>query len=348
MFGMSKKRVSVIGAGPAGLKAAATLASNGLEVKLFERSNLTGGHLSQWHTLFPTLEPASDLIQSLQSSLDHPNIELLSLKSIQSMHSINGKWEIISTEGERFESDAVLIATGFKLFEATRKEEYGYGMYPQVVTSADVEAIFNGQQNWPFQPEVTPLRRGLVHCVGSRDAKCGNRYCSKVCCVTAVKQAIGIKKKFPEAQVYCFYMDMRMFGVDYEELYHEAQTKYNIQFIRGRLSEASPSEGSRVQVKAEDTLMGKPIKLILNMLVLMVGMEPSFQLRKQENDFYFEQNSFGDGFMQPLDPWIGSNSYNQSGLFMAGACKGPSSLPEVIQDAKAASMEICNYLNTVL
>lgn len=346
--GMSIKRVSVIGAGPAGMKAAATLASNGIEVKLFERNNFTGGHLSQWHTMFPTLEPASDLLQSLQSNLDHPNVELLSLQTIQSMHCINGKWEVVSSSGERFESDAVLIATGFKLFDAARKEEYGYGIYHQVVTSADLEAMFNEQQSWPFQPEVTPLRIGLVHCVGSRDAKCGNRYCSKVCCVTAVKQAIGIKKRFPESQVYCFYMDMRMFGVGYEELYHEAQTKYNIQFIRGRLSEASPSEDGRVQVKAEDTLMGRPIKLTLNMLVLMVGMEPSFQLRKEENEFYFEQSSFGDGFMQPLDPWIDLNSYNQSGLFIAGACKGPSSLPDVIQDAKAASVDICNYLNSVL
>ena len=114
------------------------------------------------------------------------------------------------------------------------------------------------------------------------------------------------------------------------------------------LSEASPSNNNRVQVKAEDTLMGKPVKLTLNMLILMVGMEPSFQLRKEENDFYLERSSFGDGFMRPLDPLMNLNSCHQSGLFIAGACKGPSTLPEVIQDAKAASVDICNYLNSVL
>lgn len=345
---MSKKRVSVIGAGPAGLKAAATLASNGIEVQLFEKSNITGGHLSKWHSLFPTLESASNLMESLQVGVNHPNIQLLPSQAVQSIHNSNGKWEVVSSSGERHQSDAVLIATGFKLFAAERKEEYGYGIYPQVVTSADLEAMLNQQKKWPFAPSSSQLRIGLVHCVGSRDAKCGNLYCSKVCCVTAVKQAISIKKKFPSAQVFCFYMDMRMFGVGYEELYHEAQTKYNIQFIRGRLSEASPSADGKVQVKAEDTLMGKPMKLTLNMLVLMVGMEPAAQLNQQNGGYYFTESTFGDKFLKPKDSWLGYNRYNQPGLFVAGACKGASSLPDVIQDAKAASVEICSYLNSVV
>ena len=94
-----------------------------------------------------------------------------------------------------------------------------------------------------------PRRIGFVHCVGSRDEKVGNRYCSKVCCATAVKQACEIKQQFPDAVVYCFYMDLRMFGRGYEDMYLEAQKKYGVIFVRGRGISSSrprtPSPASR-------------------------------------------------------------------------------------------------------
>ena len=117
-----------------------------------------------------------------------------------------------------------------------------------------------------------PRRIGFVHCVGSRDEKVGNRYCSKVCCATAVKQACEIKQQFPDAVVYCFYMDLRMFGRGYEDMYLEAQKKYGVIFVRGRVSEVSEDKDGHLFVKAEDTLSGKPLRVTLDLLVLMAGM----------------------------------------------------------------------------
>jgi heterodisulfide reductase subunit A len=342
---MTKKRVSVIGAGPAGMRAASTLAAMNIEVLLFEKDEIPGGHLSQWHVLFPSLQPASDVLIPLKQNIRHNNITILTNQAIAGIKQNKNRWTITSINGKDYLSDAVLIATGFNLFNAERKEEYGYKMYPQVVTSADLEALFNGQQKWPFSSDIEQPRIGLVHCVGSRDAKCGNRYCSKVCCVTAVKQAIELKKKFPQAQIYCFYMDMRMYGPGFEELYQDAQTNYNIQFIRGRLSEASPSGDNKVQVKAEDTLMGRPVKLTLDMLVLMVGMEPASILKFNQGQYFFEKPEFGDGFITPESSPLHLSTLNNEGLYVAGACKGPASLPDVILDAEAASMKIINYLN---
>jgi heterodisulfide reductase subunit A len=342
---MTNKKVSVIGAGPAGMRAASTLAAMNIEVLLFEKNEIPGGHLSQWHVLFPSLQPASNVLIPLKQNIKHNNIILLTNQSITGIKQHKSRWIVTSTDGKDFLSDAVLIATGFNLFNAERKEEYGYKIYPQVVTSADLESLFNGQQKWPFSTDIEQPRIGLVHCVGSRDAKCGNRYCSKVCCVTAVKQAIELKKKFPQAQIYCFYMDMRMFGLGFEELYQDAQTNYNIQFIRGRLSEASPSANNKVQVKAEDTLMGRPVKLTLDMLVLMVGMEPASILKLNQGQYLFEKPAFGDGFITPESSPLHLSTLNNEGLYIAGACKGPASLPDVILDAEAASMEIINYLN---
>jgi heterodisulfide reductase subunit A2 len=122
------------------------------------------------------------------------------------------------------------------VFDATKKEEYGYGIYDNVITSADLEKLFLDSKLLVNPLGKTPKKIGLVHCVGSRDEKVGNVYCSKVCCVTAVKQAIEIKERLPESDVYCFYMDLRMYGMHFEALYKEAQEKYAVNFIRGRLS----------------------------------------------------------------------------------------------------------------
>ncbi len=119
-----------------------------------------------------------------------------------------------------------------------------------------------------------PQRIGFIHCVGSRDEKVGNLHCSKVCCVTAVKQAIEVKEMLPHAEIFLFYMDLRMFGRHFEELYKEAQQKYGIQFIRARLSEAFENPDGSLQIRIEDTLLAKPMKMTLDLLVLMVGIQP--------------------------------------------------------------------------
>ena len=111
----------------------------------------------------------------------------------------------------------MVVATGFTLFDARRKEEYGYGIYDNVVTSADLERMMN-EGAVRLADGSTPRRIALLHCVGSRDEKVCQRHCSKVCCITGVKQAIELKKMFPEADVFNFYMDIRMFGAGYEEL----------------------------------------------------------------------------------------------------------------------------------
>lgn len=343
---LTKSQVTIIGAGPAGLQAAITLAENGVGVKLIEKHNTAGGHLAQWAHLFPDQRPASEVFQALKKGVDQHSLQVIFDKKVSSLSKRNGKWEVKSVDGFSCESDAVIMATGFNTFDAHQKEEYGYGVYPSVITSESLESVFKGEQGWPFNPEKKDLRFGIVHCVGSRDAKCGNLYCSKVCCVTAVKQAIELKKRFPQSEVYCFYMDMRMFGNGYEELYQEAQTKYNVQFIRGRLSEASPANQNRVQVKAEDTLLGRPLKLTLDMLVLMVGMVPACQSEIVNDKIFLRDSGFEASFMKPNDGFVSMNATPNEGLFLAGTCKGPATIPEVIQDGRSAAVEVVKYLKT--
>jgi heterodisulfide reductase subunit A len=320
----------------------------GFMVLLFEKEQRPGGHLAHWHVLFPDMQPASEVLDALMQKSSHAHIRLITGTEITGAEQSNGKWQLKKRDAVICEADAVLLASGFKLFNAAQKEEYGHGIYPSVITSSELEALFNHQRAWPFPKNLESPKIGMVHCVGSRDAKCGNLYCSKVCCVTAVKQAIELKKLFPAAQVYCFYMDMRMFGMGYEELYHQAQVDYQVQFIRGRLSEASPTEDHRLQVKAEDTLMGRPVKLTLDMLVLMVGMRPSVVMTNGGGSVELKDPNYKDGFVPMPGHVLGGSKSIKAGFFVAGVCKGPATLPEVANDAKAIALDIHNYLKGVV
>ena len=186
-----------------------------------------------------------------------------------------------------------------------------------------------------------PKRIVFLQCVGSRDEKSGNRYCSKVCCVTAVKQAIEARKMLPDAEIYVFYMDLRMWGQHFEELYRESQEKYDIRYVRGRISEASSTFDRKIQIKAEDTLLGVPMKMTADLLVLMVGMEASCGTRELGKKCGIDGEY---GFVKTVGPHLNDNETSEKGLFVAGACKRPMSINDVVNDARAAAYEICEYL----
>ena len=181
-----------------------------------------------------------------------------------------------------------------------------------------------------------------MHCVGSRDLKAGNSQCSKVCCTTAIKQAIEIKEIFPETEVYCFYMDLRLFGKKYEDFYINAQRDFGVHFIRGRVSEVGETIDNRVQVKAEDTLTGKPLKVTLDLLVLMSGMVCN--PRTNELAGMIGLNIDDDGFLKSKDNVYTIMESNRPGIFYAGACTGTKTVPETVAEARAAVLSIHHYL----
>ena len=239
-----------------------------------------------------------------------------------------------------YQADAVLLATGFQAFDAKRKEELGYGIYDNVITSIEFEEMYKTGKILTAQGTV-PKRIAFLNCVGSRDEKVGNHYCSRVCCINAVKQSIEFKELVPDAEAFCFYMDMRMAGQFYEELYRKSQEKHGVNYIRGRISEAAATIDKRIQIKSEDTLTGLPLKMTVDILVLMVGIESSDSTTKlsQQNGIAGEY-----GFAKSLSLHTMDNLTAKEGLFLAGSCKRPLTLPETVADARAASIQIINYL----
>ena len=343
------KTIAIIGAGPAGIEAASILAAmEETEVLLFEKSASMLTNLRDKAFLFPDFSPADDLVEILESKIDRDNIklhlstEITSVASTDSATEAGGimAWELQDASGVRYLVDAVLVTSGYKVFDAKRKEELGYGIYPGVITSIDMEKMLKEGEILNSVGDV-PKKIVFLQCVGSRDEKSGNHYCSKVCCVTAVKQAIEVRKLLPEVEAYIFYMDLRMWGGGFEEMYRESQEKYDVRYVRGRISEAASTYDGKVQIKSEDTLVGLPLKMSADLLVLMVGMEPSEgtkMLTRQCNcaDSY--------GFATTMNPHLRDNETAQPGLYVAGSCKRPMSLNDTLTDARSAALRIVEYL----
>ena len=150
-----------------------------------------------------------------------------------------------------------------------------------------------------------------------------------------------MKRLFPEADVFNFYMDIRMFGPGYEEMYREAQQRYNIHFVRGRISEASPTIDGRVQIKAEDTLTGRPLRMSVDMLILLVGMRSNDDLAALAASAGLERAQ--SGFMQPRDLFLDNIRSNVEGIFYAGTVSAPKSIGETLNEGIAAADAAARY-----
>ena len=333
------RKIAVIGAGPAGIESASILAREN-EVLLFEKSATALSNILDKAYLFPDFSSASEIADSLNSKLINENIKLMLNTEVVDIVRNDSEWKIVDKSGKNYFVDAVLITTGYQTFDATRKEELGYGIYKGVVTSIDMERMIKYNQIVNSINE-SPKRVVFLQCVGSRDEKSGNRYCSKVCCVTAVKQAIEVRKMLPEAEIYIFYMDLRMWGQHFEELYRESQEKYDVRYVRGRISEASSTFDRKIQIKAEDTLLGVPLKMTTDLLVLMVGMEASCGTR----DLGKKCGIDGEyGFVKTSSPHLNDNETAEKGLFVAGSCKRPMTINDVLNDARSAACVVMDYV----
>lgn len=337
-----RKKIITIGGGIAGTEASAVLAGLGYDVLMLEKEKYAGGKINDWSYLFPTGRPATDVVDFLDEKIRRLSFPISYGTTIEEVVP-GGQSFLLQTSGQQnLEADAVIISTGFEPFDARRKEEYGYTVYNNVLSSVDLELSL--KQNLPLTTaHGTEIKRvAIVHCVGSRDEKSGNHYCSKVCCVTGVKQAIELAKRIPGADIYCFYMDLRMFGLAYESMYRDAQEKYNIQFIRGRLSEASENSDGTIQIKAEDTLSGRPLRMKVDLMVLLVGMVAGKDTEKMAELFGLKREP--NGFLQMSDSHLFRNRSSREGVFLAGSCVGPMTIDETLEHARSAAFDVHQYL----
>ena len=238
---------------------------------------------------------------------------------------------------------AVIIATGFKTFDAKRIPQYGYGKYPNVFTALEVERMVNA--SGPTNGHVVlrdgrePKSIGIIHCVGSRDKKT-NKYCSRVCCMYSLKLA-HLLKEHTNAEVYNFYIDMRTPGKAYEEFYDKLLNE-GVHFIRGRVGEVTdwayaPGEEGKLVIRVEDTLAGFVRRIPVDMVVLATGLEP--QPDAADVQRMFNMSCGSEGFFLERHPKLAPVNTFTDGIFLAGCCQGPKDIPDTVAQAGAAAAE---------
>lgn len=337
------KTITIIGGGIAGIEAARLVAEQGYNVFVVEKKNQIGGNINNWYHLFPNNRDANDIRVYIDRILEQSNITMLKQTDVDKIVKFENKFVVVTDKNLEIKSDVLLVATGFEPFDAELKEEYGYKIYNNVITSVDLEKYFKENKPLLTSQKKVPQRIAYVHCVGSRDAKVGHTYCSKVCCITGVKQSIEVQKRIPNIENYCFYMDLRMFNLQYEKYYKDAQQHHHTQFIRGRVSEVAENRDGSLQIKAEDTLSGMPMRMRVDMLVLLVGMEPSALLKQINNQLGLELEP--NGFVQTKDVHLQNNYTNIDGVFVAGTAIGPMTINETFNHSRNAAMEIIKYLS---
>ncbi|HEX76852.1 MAG TPA: CoB--CoM heterodisulfide reductase iron-sulfur subunit A family protein [Dehalococcoidia bacterium] len=245
------------------------------------------------------------------------------------------------------EFGAIVVATGYKTFDHSVYGEYGGGRYPDVITSLQLERLMSA--SGPTLGEVTRPSDGqppktvvFISCVGSRDDSVGRPYCSKVCCMYLAKQSIMLKEHDPEVQSYIFYIDIRAGGKNYEEFVRRAQEEAGTVYIRGRVSKTYPEKGKLI-VWGEDSLMGRPVQIAADLVVLATGIEPSEGAIELAQTLHISYDVHS--FLVEAHPKLRPVETMTDGVFLAGTAMGPMDIPDSVAQGSAAAAKVCGLLS---
>ena len=243
---------------------------------------------------------------------------------------------------------AIIIAAGYEPFDPTVYKEYGYGIYKNVITGLEMERFLSpsgptcGEILKPSDGSVAK-RIVFIQCVGSRDELIGKPGCSRVCCMYAMKQAMEIRERVPEAEIDIFYIDIRAFGKGYEQYWQRIIKEYRVRFIRGRVSKIIENpENSNLVLKAENTLTGEVIEREYDLVVLSVGMNPAEGLEKLTNMLKISRDA--EGFLLEDHPKLRTSQSTVRGIFLAGCAQGPKDIQDSISHAESAAIKAANLV----
>ena len=233
---------------------------------------------------------------------------------------------------------SVILAPGFESFDAKLKTEYGYGRFPNVVTSIEFERILNASGSYgglilrPSDGEI-PRKIAFIQCVGSRDSQLGNNYCSAACCMYSIKEAVIANEHVPtELESTIFYMDIRAYGKEFDAYYNRAREEYGTKFVRSRVANVQEDPLTN-DLFVHYVKEGKLKTEEFDMVVLSVGMRPPKNVEKLTEVFGIKLNRYGFCQTATFSPVETS----ESGIFVCGAFAAPKDIPESVAQASAVA-----------
>jgi heterodisulfide reductase subunit A len=236
---------------------------------------------------------------------------------------------------------AIILATGFRVFDTSKKADYGHDKYDNVVTGLTLERLLSasgptgGHVVRPSDGKI-PKKIAYLQCVGSRDPSIGNSYCSRVCCMYALKQARLLKEHVPGADITIFYMDIRAFGKGYEEFYTRTSRELKLNLIKGRVAQVKEDPKTRnLLLKVENIEQGKVSTETYDLVVLSAGLESTADEITSILPIAIDEDRFFEAVNPKIDPVLTS----VDGVFVAGVAEGPKDIPDSVAQASAAAMK---------
>jgi len=228
-------------------------------------------------------------------------------------------------------------------------DEYAYNQSKDVITSLEFERLTNaagptaGKLLRPSDG-VHPHKIVFVQCVGSRCAACadkGKEYCSKICCMYTAKHAMLTRDKYPDTEVYVFYIDVRTPGKNFDEFYRRAVEEYGVHYIKGMVGKISP-EGNKLMVRASDLLDNKQLEIDADLVVLAAAIEPDKSARPLATMLTASMDT--NDFFTEAHPKLRPVESPTAGVFLSGTCQGPKDIPETVSQAGAAAAKVIGLL----
>lgn len=346
------KSVLVVGGGFAGLKAALNCAKAGYEVTLVEKEAALGGRMAILYRETPKSPPYQGVetpsIQNLiNETQNHPDIKVLTSAEIEKAAGQPGMFDVtIKCNGDsenvgtvEAKIGAIVLATGAKPYDARKLAHLGFGKWQNVLTHEDLEKM--ARAGGIIRPsDGQPARSvAFIQCAGSRDPD-HLPYCSTVCCMNSLKQALYVREQNPEAQVYIFYKDMRTPG-QYENFYRRVQEDDGVYMTKGDVASISEEGDKSLVVQVNNALLGEDIQVRADLVVLATGMVPS---TLDSEILHLTYRLGGD---LPVDKYGFPNSHficfpyetRRTGIYAAGCVRQPMDAASVISDAAGAALK---------
>ncbi len=344
--------VLVIGGGIAGMTAALELADAGYSVHLVEKNDQLGGNIARVDLTAPYLYSARDLLtERLTRIRDNKHIKVYFGSKVINLSGYIGNFTAAiqkqngktGTNHDPVEVHIgnVIVCTGYKEFDASRITHYGYGKLPNVITSFELEKMIRAGRIETKEGKI-PQYVAIIHCVGSRSQEF-HTYCSRVCCMTALKYAHEIKSANPKCYISDVYIDMHAFGKGHEDFYlrsSEAKTLFLMYEKNDRpvIHRAGPKDDCEMLIEVNEKLSGELIEIPADLIVLMVGMEARPDSAEVAHLVNISQDK--DGWFIESHPKLEPVATTTDGIFIAGTCVAPKDIPDTVAQARAAAARI--------
>jgi quinone-modifying oxidoreductase subunit QmoB len=341
------KTILVIGGGAAGLSAALEAANNGYQVVLVEKEAELGGYAAKLYRQTPSTYPYTTLqepvvFKKIQEVQNHPKIRVMTNATLDTMEGQPGLLDATIKAGGEVETlrvGSVVVAAGWKPYDATKLSHLGYGVSKDVITNLEMEEMAKaGKIARPSDGKV-PESVAFIQCAGSRDPE-HLPYCSDFCCMTSLKQALYVREQNPNAVAYILYKDIRTPGQT-ELFYKEVQSDPGVMLTKAEITGVGLSEGGTLQISATDTLLGENVVFEADLVVLATGMVPASLDDPILNLTYRQGPGLPD--LELFSGFADSNficfpyETRRTGIYAAGAVHQPMNIAMAIEDGVGAA-----------